>query len=110
MGNEQTAIHPVKAGYQVFHLLSLCTKADSKRIMIPPPLIQSSFWPKMSSVITCVRLDHKTVMREQFTGKQQELLQKPKAYNTFLLVPQSRSNESSSLMLKKVILLNSRSN
>lgn len=44
-------------------------------------------------------------MREQFTGKKQELLQKPKVYNTFLLVPQSRSNESSSLMPKKVILI-----
>lgn len=43
-------------------------------------------------------------MREQFTGKKQELLQKPKVYNTFL-VPQSRSNESSSLMPKKVILI-----
>lgn len=43
-------------------------------------------------------------MREQFAGKKQEL-QKPKAYNTFLLVPQSRSNENSSLMPKKVTLI-----
>lgn len=42
-------------------------------------------------------------MREQFTGKKQELLQKTKAYSTFLLVPQSRSIKSSSLMPKEVI-------
>lgn len=43
-------------------------------------------------------------MREEFTGKQQEPLQKPKAYNIFFLVPQSRSNESPSLMLKGILI------
>lgn len=36
MGNEQTAIYPLKTGDQVFLLPASCTKADSKKIMILP--------------------------------------------------------------------------